>query len=217
MEFIKNLSIILACWTAIYGIDAWRREFRGKRNIELAEDALILFYEAQDALRSIRNPFGYGGEGKTRKALENETERQKVARDKAYVLFERYDKYRELFGKLYALRYRFMATFGNDLVEPFDIVHGILAKMFASAQTLSTMWEKDMSHWDEERIEKYDRDQRRHEEIFWWMGDNDPIEAEVKQAIVKIEGICRPVIESRGTLFGILNTPIRNLKKWISS
>ena len=69
-KLIKNISIIIASWTAVYGIDQWRREYRGKRQAELAEEVLSLFYEAQDAVRHIRNPFGFGGEGASRK-LEN--------------------------------------------------------------------------------------------------------------------------------------------------
>jgi hypothetical protein len=89
-ELIKNISIIIASWTAVYGTDQWRRECRGKRQAELAEEVLSLFYEAQDAVRHIRNPFGFGGEGASRKAGENETPEEKDAFDKAFVIFERF-------------------------------------------------------------------------------------------------------------------------------
>lgn len=46
-ELIKNISLTLASLTAVYGIDQWRREHRGKRQAELAEDTLTLFYEAK--------------------------------------------------------------------------------------------------------------------------------------------------------------------------
>ena len=39
-ETIKNLSILLGVWLAIYGIDSWRRELKGRREIELAEETL---------------------------------------------------------------------------------------------------------------------------------------------------------------------------------
>jgi hypothetical protein len=87
-EFLKDLSIIVASCTAIYGIGSWRREYVGKKRAELAEEALCHFYEARDAIQHIRNPFSRGGEGSTRKADENETPEQKEAFDRAYVLPE---------------------------------------------------------------------------------------------------------------------------------
>lgn len=42
LEVLTQISILVA----IYGINAWRREYVGKRQLELAEDSLALFYEA---------------------------------------------------------------------------------------------------------------------------------------------------------------------------
>lgn len=44
-NILQAISIILACWAVIAGIDAWKREFIGKRRIELAESLLAKFYE----------------------------------------------------------------------------------------------------------------------------------------------------------------------------
>ncbi|GAF86424.1 unnamed protein product, partial [marine sediment metagenome] len=43
-------ATIFAGFVAIYGINSWIRQFRGKRQIELAEDALELFYNTKDAI-----------------------------------------------------------------------------------------------------------------------------------------------------------------------
>jgi len=37
-DVAQSASIIVASVVAIYGIDAWRREFVGKRRMELAEE-----------------------------------------------------------------------------------------------------------------------------------------------------------------------------------
>jgi hypothetical protein len=46
LTFIRDISILIGIWVAIYSIDSWRREFQGKRQIELAEETLAMFYEA---------------------------------------------------------------------------------------------------------------------------------------------------------------------------
>jgi len=40
---IKELSLLIGIWVVIYGVDSWRREHKGKRQIELAEETLSLF------------------------------------------------------------------------------------------------------------------------------------------------------------------------------
>ena len=63
-ETLKNISLIIASGTVIFGINAWRREFIGRRKIELAEETLVLFFEARDVVSWIRSPMGFAGEGK---------------------------------------------------------------------------------------------------------------------------------------------------------
>ena len=78
-DVITAVSVAIAAIAFVAGISAWKREFIGKRRIELAEDVLALFYETQDAIREIRNPASFSGEGKTRKRDENEREEERNA------------------------------------------------------------------------------------------------------------------------------------------
>jgi hypothetical protein len=56
----QAVAVISACWAIISGVDAWKREFVGKRRIELAEQTLAKFFEVVDAVAFIRNPFSSG-------------------------------------------------------------------------------------------------------------------------------------------------------------
>ena len=41
---VGSAAALIASIAAIKGINAWKREFQGKKKIEHAEEALILFY-----------------------------------------------------------------------------------------------------------------------------------------------------------------------------
>jgi hypothetical protein len=41
----QAVAVISACWAIIAGVGAWKREFIGKRRIELAEQPLGKFFE----------------------------------------------------------------------------------------------------------------------------------------------------------------------------
>lgn len=96
----------------------------------------MLFYQARDAIREIRNPFGRIGEGSSRQKADNETASETELLNQAYVVFERYQKQEDIFNKIQSIRYRFMARFGRDKEAPFLELNKILHDIFVSAQML---------------------------------------------------------------------------------
>jgi len=191
---VNCLAAVIIAVAAIYGISAWKREFRGKCQIELAEGVLALFYEVRDAIAGMRNPFGFEGESSTRKVQPNETEAQKRARDRASVMFKRYNDREKIFSRLYSLRYRFMAQFGKEKVEPFDRIHKVVIELFSAAHTLTDLWALRTEHYPEERQETTQEDIRKYEKIFWWSGSKDEVAERVDEAVSNIEQICSTVI-----------------------
>ena len=166
-EVLKDLSIIVASCTAIYGIGSWRREYVGKKRAELAEQVLCLFYEARDAVQHIRNPFSHTNEGSSRKTDENETPEQKEAYDRAYVLIERFNTHIELFNKMHAIRYRFMAQFGTHAGKPFEDFRRILNEIQVSAQALARAWAEEYRQFRTEKQETdHDNFIKKQQNIF---------------------------------------------------
>lgn len=206
-EFLKDLSIIVASCTAIYGIGSWRREYVGKKQAELAEEVLCLFYEARDAVQHIRSPFSRSNEGSSRKEGENETPAQKKAYDRAHVLFERFNTHIELFNKMHSVRYRFMTQFGNDAGKPFEEFRRILNTMQTSAQLLATEWARNYGHFQtEQKAEEHCDFIRKQENIFWEMlPEEDTIKPKVEKCIDDIEKICRPIIDHKSFAHYILD------------
>ncbi len=213
--FLKDFSIIFASCTAIYGIGSWRREYIGKKRVELAEEVLCLFYEARDAVQHIRNLFSQGNEGSSRKADGNETPEQKEAYDRAYVLFERFNTHLELFNKMHSIRYRFMAQFGTDVGKPFEDFRRTLNIMQASAQALARAWAENHRHFrtDKQEAAHYDF-VTKQENIFWeTLPEEDTIKPKVEKCIDDIEKICRPIIDNKSVLMFISNSPLLNKLK----
>ncbi len=205
-EIGQSVSLILASLFAIYGIDAWRREFIGKRRMELAEEVLALFYEARDIIQEIRSPVGYSGEGTTRKPASNERPEDKDALDHAYTLTERYNRHVETFARIQALRYRFMAQVGSEATQPFVELNGIVNELILASRRMARLGTTPDHRLRTERdIEKYDQERRKVEVVFYSGEEDDPISPRVDGAIAKIESTCRGLIEGRGTLFAVIN------------
>ena len=95
LEIIESISLIIASITAIIGISAWRRELKGKKEYDLAEEALYLFYESRDRIRIIRNLFSLVVGVKTENVFPGKTQRD--------LLMDIYSKHHEVFNKLHIL------------------------------------------------------------------------------------------------------------------
>jgi hypothetical protein len=191
LEVINTVAIVVASIVAICGISAWRKEFQGKRNIELAEEVLALFYEAIGAVRAIRSSLGYMAEGATRKPQDGETRQQKRARDQAYVVHERYEKRQDVFNRLHSKRYQFMARFGNEKAKPFEDLRHIVIEIRVSANSLADIWSV------EKRSEATEKKRLEHESVIWDLSEEDPIAPRLEKVISDIEAVCRPIVVTR--------------------
>ena len=211
-ESIQNVSMLIGIWVAIYGINSWRREHTGKRKIEIAEETLALFYEARDAIHHIRHPASFPHETDDIEKAEGEREQEWKARKNASVVFKRYNSYQALFGKLQAIRYRFMAQFGKEKAKPFDDLNGIVTEITVAARMLARLWARDRFP-TEESENKHQEAIERNEAKFWeGLAETDPINPKLDKLIDEIEETCSTIIRGNGTLYSFLNKP-RFLKK----
>lgn len=202
-DIINSVGVLIAALSFLAGVSAWKREFVGKRRIELAESVLAKFYEAEDAIREIRNPFGHVGEGGSRQRDPHENPEEERILDQAYVVFERYKKHEKLFAGLRAMRYQCMASFGQTASEPFNELSDTLNQIFSSARILGThYWPRQgRAPMSDEEFQKHLEGMRKHEAIFWFSGDEDEISPKIRGAVGKMEKITKNVMSAQTSLF----------------
>jgi hypothetical protein len=191
-------AVITASVVGFRGISAWRREFIGRRRIELAEEVLCLFYQAKDVVEFIRFPAGYASEASGRKAEPNETAEQKRILDDAYVTEERYNRNSELFSRIRTLRYRVMAQFGKASAAPFDELKSILDEILVALRQwvrLSKVNEKIFT--TPESLSAHHKRIEGCENTVWGATENDPIQRRLAEMTTQAERLCEPYITGR--------------------
>jgi hypothetical protein len=198
-DILKSVSIIIASGVAIYGINSWRREAKWKRKYELAEEALSLFYEVQEAISIIRSPFGYVNEGNTRKRTENEKPEDSEILDKAYTVVERFEKNKEPFHKLRAIKYRFITVFGKESEKPFNDIIKLTNKIITASNFLGRRYWKDQGRrkFTDEQLEKHLEKMDEYETIIWEDDEDDKIKTQLDGIINNIEKVCNSVLNKK--------------------
>lgn len=205
LPIASSLTTVVAAGTAIWGICAWRREYTGKRRIDLAEDVLALVYEIKDVLASVRSPLGHPEEGQICPEMPDAIEEEKAMLRIAYIHIERCNSRKELFARLRSLRYRFMALNGKNAGQPFDELNTIrhdLAKPFYSMRirlkelhrkiktTDPKVYDKMLDDLFEDWTNKRDKEQYSDE------GD-DLVLNQCEAVIEKFDVMCRKIIGSK--------------------
>jgi hypothetical protein len=107
-----------------------------KRRVQLAEQALIAFYEARDVFTWVRSRGIFGGEGESRSTSESETDDQRKRRNTYFVPIERLTREKEVFARLQSLRYAFAAHFGSTTGQPFDAISEVHHQITSSASII---------------------------------------------------------------------------------
>jgi hypothetical protein len=207
----QAVSIFAACWAIIAGIGAWKREFIGKRQIELAELVLAKFFEIRDAIAYIRNPFSHVDEGSTRQRGEYETPDQSQLLDRGYIVIERYAKKKAIFAEFNTLKYRFMASFGADTEEIFIETSKAVNSIFSSARILAThYWNRQgRVEMDADEFQKHLSGMDKHEGIFWDSGtEDDEVRSRLNEIQSKLDVAVAPGFQKPTTLYSVFT------KRW---
>jgi hypothetical protein len=186
VDVVQGLGVTAASAAAVYGVVSWRRELKGRKEYELAEEALALFYEARDKIEAIRSPLSYESEGKGLSSAQPGIPEGRLVPDEVRVFYERHAKCETVFSRLRALRYRFMAVFGKEKAVPFERFGGLLAKLRVTARMLTRSAAARYTG-AQDHVEKL-------RDILWGGFDDDPIATEMDGIVRDIESTCEGVL-----------------------
>lgn len=181
-----TIAAITATITAIIGLSTWRKQLVGRRQIELAEEALTLAYELQGIIEWARYPGSFRNEAEDRPGRDEETDVVRSSNDAYYVSISRFSQHEETFAKMRALRMRFRAYFGDrgqDALMEFALVRN---RIGSSVRMLIS---KDLDRVRSDLV-------REWEETIWegYADGDDKIKLRVDNAVGKIEDLCRPIL-----------------------
>jgi hypothetical protein len=197
----------------IVGIGTWQRDFLGKRRIELAEEALALFYRAREAIDHIRDPVSFGVEADPSPKRERESDTHHQARMAVAPIHARYKQYSELFSEIAALKFRFMARFGQETAAPFDDFRRIISSILAN--TVTYVRDSDRGNFlaDASTQKKWADRQEKSMSVIWSGGEVDATKDELDRVVLAIEKTCRTAIEESILPIGPLSNIIRSLAR----
>jgi len=205
-EIVTSAAAIYGIYVAHMGLQTWRREAIGKRDVVLCEDVMARFYEAESRLRDLRSPAVWAGEGATRPNRTEDDSEEKVRRDILFAPIERFEKQLPFWRELLAYRFKMKAFVPGDSSALFDRLDLLLRK-YRSAASVRYRSEFPMAgSLNEATLKEFDSI------LFEW-GEADQTRDEMSNIVKGMEAICLPHVRMTVAPFA---TPLERLSKSVA-
>ncbi len=124
--------------TLFIGLVGWRIQLIGKRRTELAEEALLVFANAVDAMASIRAPMSFAGEHRALRKELGEPEDKELPGETYRIILWRLDKRNERFAELRRLQLLCRYHFGEAAHDAFEKLHQVRHRVWVAAHMGAT-------------------------------------------------------------------------------
>ena len=195
---VQTIAGVIIALVALFAINTWRKEIRGKKEFDVAYELLSSIYHFRDAISQIRDPFYAVNEGETRKRFDWESAKDNEIYDRASVVLKRYRLNSALFNNISTLRYRLEASFEAADLSIFEDVKLVQNEILNSARAISKLWSDALVllylGGITDTMTKEEIDNKLA--VIWegYGAKEDTIRKEVEEIVRKTEQICRPKI-----------------------
>jgi hypothetical protein len=193
---ITTVGLIVTAILAIAGLRTfgrWRREKVEEKKIEIAIDALAIGYEARLVFGRIRSRLVRNYEYDD--LPPESTPERRNQKGGPYVVLKRINSESEFFERAMKAEPKFVALFGTEGENIFELLFSILRNVQVTAEALI----------DEYRIEPEPTDQETRERRREWRATifaspgkpaaDDEVGKQLQEFRSRIEVLCRPIVE----------------------
>jgi len=209
---VNMLSALGMLVTLFLGLVGWRIQLIGKRRTELAEEALLAFAHAIDALASIRAPMSFEAEYQALRKELGEPPETKLPGESFRVTLWRLGKHSERFAEMRRLQLLCRYHFGEKADAAFEQLHLARHRVWVGAHMGAT------SRSDDWQPNPENRKLRRGWEAAIWAGVSQPDEIldMVNTAQRSLEAMLRPHLRADEALLPVA-VSWRAGKAWFAS
>lgn len=204
--------------TLFLGLIGWRIQLIGKRRTEIAEEALLAFAHAVDAVKMIRSPAGFSSEGEAVRSELGKPKDAELPGESFHVTLWRMRQSREKFEGLRRLHLLTKYHFGDEADAAFTALNDALNKISIAARMgITTARRGDPTYRDQAAADAAIGRVERWENAIWeGAGETDEIAEMIEGARRRLEAVLVPHLRADAALLPVA-VSWRAGKAWLSS
>lgn len=187
------LSAITILLTFLLGLITWRVQLIGKRQTEIAEEALVAFAQAVDSIAAIRSPLGFSNESEQVRREAGFSTDERMDGESFKITLLRYRGEQDKFDGLRKIQLLCRFHLGEEAAEVFQGLHAIVYEIIAAAHVGAMPMHGDLDPKHRRELES---------KIFRGLED-DPIERRVKELQETLEENIIPYLKADSAIFPI--------------
>ena len=183
-KIISALAAIVGATMAVIGVNAWKRQMKGKTNYELARRYLKAVYKVRDSIKEVRNPFISIGEitSSLKDSGLSEDEYKDHQKSNRAVYSARWKRVVEAASELDVELLEAEVIWGKGAVDITSDFTACRRKLFVNLQMF---------------LDGYKKQSLGNDEIIYDTGDENKFNTELIESVEKIEIYLKPFIVSK--------------------
>jgi len=187
-DVIVAIAAVVAAVTAIYGINSWRRETRGKAGFESARALMLAAYRVRSEMANCRSPLIVGGEFPPEWDPHSGTPEERF-KSYAHVYSNRWAPVREALVAFDAAVLDAEVLLGQSVSKPVEDLRKCAREVFISIE----MYLSDLRSGRNELDKDFRASLRQQMHSG---GSDDKFGTKIKDAVAAIEAIAKPHVQS---------------------
>jgi hypothetical protein len=172
----------------------WRREKIEEKRIDVAIEALAAAYKSKYVFQHVRSPLTLGYEYQDMPVKAGESDDKRTRRGSIYAVVKRIEHNKDFFDHVLGLQPKFMAIFGNETEQIFELLHTARHDIEVACQAILWMDEPDRTNKEERELWVQMR-----QDIWSSTGqrakEGDRVGKKLDEFRARIEVLCRPIVD----------------------
>lgn len=182
-----GVAAIITSTVAIYGLQSWKRELRGKTNFDIARKLLKSAYLLRDEIRSSRSPMIFADEfPKEYPGALGKVSREEKLEAYSYIYQNRWKPISVALQEFDSFSLEAESIWGAEIRERCKKLRGCAHTLFTAMQT-----ELDfISAGETSRRDEFYENNRK--ELYAFKKDENPLSIKISESIKELENELRP-------------------------
>ena len=176
-DFVSIVGTIGALTIGGMGLSTWKKQLRGTSEYELAKKAILMTYQVQQAIQSVRNPMLHLSQD------DVETGNKLQAEQKIYE--ERLNSLSDVWAELQIIRLEAKAIWSSEAYSVFDDLNKCVRKI--NADIWLHFWLKGACAGSGATVDRSPERVIKNDKDIYYVSDDDPFSQQIILAVKNIE------------------------------
>ena len=186
-DIFSIIGTIGAITIAIIGLQTWKRQLKGTNEYELAKKAILLTFEVERSIQSVRGPMLY--------LQKDEVESGRSLEEEERIYDKRMNNLYNKWAELQTIRLETKVIWSNEAENSFNDIQNVIGKLRGAIWL--HFWMKGAYASPGTTVDRSPERVSENNKIVYFISEEDDFSIATKNAVIKVEEFFKDKVRSK--------------------